>query len=169
MTPFPSTVRIGGTGKSQLLRALRERGVALNEAAEALFGDDRFVISEQTRVVDIVLVSVRELGLDGGATHAELTARARERRWVECPLELGAHLRLELVEQPAAVDAHPATRGVAPPGAITVASAPLDDSDETPKGFYLRRVGDVPWLRGYWSWPGHVFGPEDVFVFERAR
>jgi hypothetical protein len=56
----------------------------------------------------------------------------------------------------------------APPGAITVASSPLDDSDETPKGFYLRRADGVLWLRRYWSSSGHIWSPEDVLVFARA-
>jgi hypothetical protein len=50
-----------------------------------------------------------------------------------------------------------------------VASSPLDDADETPRGFYLRRVEGVPWLRGYRSGPGHVWSPEDLFVFARGR
>ena len=44
---------------------------------------------------------------------------------------------------------------------------PLDDTDETPKGFYLRRIDGVPWLRGYWSWPGHLWSPEDRRLFAR--
>jgi hypothetical protein len=63
----------------------------------------------------------------------------------------------------------PATRHRAPAGSITIASSPLDDRDETPKGFYLRRVDGTLWLRGYRSSPAHVWDPEDVFVFSRAR
>jgi len=46
-----------------------------------------------------------------------------------------------------------------------VASAPLAQDDETPKGFYLRRIEGVLWLRGYRSWPGHIWSPQDMFVF----
>jgi hypothetical protein len=86
----------------------------------------------------------------------------------ECPLELGPHLRLQFLDQPDGTDGMPLTHGRAPPGSITVASPPLDDRDETAKGFYLRRVDAVLWLRGYWSWPGHVWTPEDVLVFARS-
>ena len=54
------------------------------------------------------------------------------------------------------------------PGAVVVASPPLDERDETPKGFYLRRIHGVLWLRGYWSWAGHVWSPQDVLVFRRS-
>lgn len=38
----PSTVRIGGLTKHELLHALRRDHVQLNRAGEALFADDRF-------------------------------------------------------------------------------------------------------------------------------
>ena len=59
-------------------------------------------------------------------------------------------------------------KGCAPPGSITVASAPLDDRDDTPKGFYLRRIESTLWLRGYRSWSGHRWSCEDVFAFVRS-
>jgi hypothetical protein len=46
-------------------------------------------------------------------------------------------------------------------------SAPLDDQDATVRGFYLRRIGEALWLRGYWSSAGHIWSPDDVFVFAR--
>ena len=92
---------------------------------------------------------------------------ALESALVECPLELGPHLRMQYLDQPEGGDGSPLTHGRAPAGSITVASFPLDESDETPKGFYLRRVDGVLWLRGYWSWAGHVWGPTDLLLFAR--
>jgi hypothetical protein len=165
MTTLPSTVRIGGVEKVELLRALREHGIRLNHAAEALFQDGRFALSKQARLVQITTRSVADLGFGDGASYAQLVARALESRLAECPLELAPHLRMQLIDQLDATGEPPAVRGGAPAGSITVASSPLDDADETPKGFYLRRVDGVSWLRGYWSWAGHVWSPEDVFVF----
>ena len=54
------------------------------------------------------------------------------------------------------------------PERVTVASAPLCDDEEVPKGFYLRRIEGVLWLRGYQSWSGHVWSGEDTFVFVRS-
>jgi hypothetical protein len=164
---LPIAVSIGGLSKSELLASLRERGVQLNRAAEALFEDPRFTTLGRRQVVEIAAVSVGELGFGEGATYGRLVARALESGLVECPLELGPHLRIQFPNQPDGADGKPMTHGRAPPGSITVASSPLDDSDETPKGFYLRRVDAVAWLRGYWSWPGHVWSPEDVLVFCR--
>jgi len=165
---MPSAVRVGGMGKSELLQALRDHDVQLNQAAEALFGDRRFTVLSHPQVLEIVPVSVADLGFGEGATYAQLAARALESGLVECPLELGPHLRMQFPDQPEGAVGRPATRGRAPPGSITVASPPLDDADETPKGFYLRRADGVLWLRGYWSWPGHLWGPERVIAFCRA-
>jgi hypothetical protein len=154
--------------KPELLRALREHGVELNAYAEALFEDDRFTTVDRPRVVPIAALSVADLGFGEGVTYAPLIARALESGLTECPLELGPHLRLQLPEQIDSADGLPLTHGRAPPGSITVASPPLDDTDETPKGFYLRHVDGVLWLRGYRSGPDHLWSPEDVFVFSRG-
>ena len=82
-----------------------------------------------------------------------------------CPLELGPHLRLQFTDQPEGSLGQPVSQNCAPPGSLTVASAPLAQDDETPKGFYLRRIEGVLWLRGYRSWPGHIWSPQDMFVF----
>jgi hypothetical protein len=158
-------VRVGGVDRLGLLRALREHDIQLNPAAEALFADERFVPLGEERLIEIAARSVADLGFSEGATYDRLVARARESGLIECPLELAPHLRLQFLDQPEGGFGAPLTRGRAPAGSLTVASTPLDDRDETPKGFYVRRVDGALWLRGYWSWPGHLWGPDDVLVF----
>ena len=165
---MPSAVRIGGMGKAELLQALREHEVRLNRAAEILFEDGRFSLRSQGQVIEIAPVAVAELGFGEGATYARLTARARESGLFECPLETAPHLRMQFLDQPDGPDGKQMTHGRAPPGSITVASPALDDEEETPRGFYLRRVDGVLWLRGYWSRPDHIWSPEDVLVFSRG-
>src|SRR5262249_26290675 len=127
----------------------------------------RFTTVSQAKVIKIAFRSVAELGFAEGATYQQLTARAIELGLIEAPLELGPHLRLQFLNQPEGSVGAVTTQHRAPSGSITVASSPLDDSDQTPKGFYLRRIDGVLWLRGYWSWPGHMWSPEDVLVFSR--
>jgi len=165
---FPTSVRIGGMDKQDLLRALRERNVQLNRAAEALFEDRRFTPANRSRVVEIGALSVADLGFAEGATHDQLIARAHASGWTECPLELGSHLRLQFLDQAEGSAGSPATKHRAPPGSITVVSVPLDNRDETPKGSYLRRIDGVLWLRGYWSGADNVWRPDDVLVYARC-
>lgn len=164
----PDVVHIGGLDKPALLASLRDHHVQLNQAALALFADPRFEVTPERRTIAITTLSVADLGFGSGATYDRLTTRALELGWVECPLDVGAHLRTQYLDQPEGAAGAPSTKGRAPPGSITVASTPLDDTDETPKGFYLRRIDGVLWLRGYNSWAGHPWSPEDVFVFARA-
>ena len=160
-------VRIGGMSRAQLLRELQENGVQLNPAAEELFSDSRFVTSRTSHTVETIEVSVAELGYSQGATYAEITKGALGLGLSECPLELGPHLRLQFLDQPEGFLAHPPSQHRAPPGSVTVASRPLDEDDQTPKGFYLRRIRGALWLRAYRSGPEHIWSPEDRLVFLR--
>lgn len=158
-------VRVGGVPKQELLSRLQKAGVQFNEAAESLFGDNRFVTSPDETLLEIVEVSVGELGLRDGADFEAIVERAAGNRLVLGPLELGPHLRLQFTDQPEGSKGKPSTSHRAPPGSITIASAPLADDDETPKGFYLRRIEGVLWLRGFRASSDHVYSADDVFVF----
>jgi hypothetical protein len=160
-------IRVGGVGKAELLSRLQRAGVRLNDAAQALFADDRFTTAPVSSLIEVAELSVANLGLPDGATIAPIVERAAGLGLVACPLELGPHLRLQYTDQPEGFLGQPPSRHRAPPGSVTIASAPLDDGEDTPKGFYLRRIEGALWLRGYRSWDGHVWSPEDVFVFAR--
>ena len=162
---LPKVLSVGGLSKSALIAALSDNPVHLNQAAEDLFADHRFQPSSQAIEVEIAARSVADLGFDGGATYAQIVARALEVGLAECPLELAAYLRLQFLDQPEAGERPPSAEPGSPPGAITIASKPLDDSDETPKGFYLRNIDGTLWLRGYWSDAIHVWSGDDVLVF----
>jgi hypothetical protein len=164
---LPTTVRVGALERVALLHALRAHGVLLNQAAELLFQHHRFQPDARERVFEIKAWSGADLGFSGGATYRDLTLRAHERGFQECPLELGPHLRMQYAEP---LDARPpeATLGQrAPPGSVTVASAALEDGEQTPRGFYLVRRDGRQWLRGYRASKEHVWRAEDVLVFCR--
>ena len=160
-------VVVGGVTRARLLADLSRHEIALNEAASALLADDRLQISAARREIEIVETSVLGLGFAVGATFAQLTERALQLGLQLCPLELAPFLRLQLLDQPeAAVQAAP-TENRAPPGSLTIASAPLDDTYDTPNGFYLRKIDGVSWLRGYRCDAEHVWSPEDRLVYAR--
>ena len=161
--------RIGGVPKAELLAKLEVARVRLNEAAQTLFADARFTTSPLTSFVEAVHVSVGALGFPDGATFARVVERAATDGLFLCPLELGPHLRLQFTDQQEGSLGQPASQHCAPPGSVTLASAPLAEDDETPKGFYLRRIEGALWLRGYRSWPGHHWNPQDIFVFTRPH
>ena len=159
------TVLIGGQTKVELLDRLARSGVEINESGKLLFASDRFITSHAPTPLATVELSVRDLGFPEGATLSEILAGAQRVGLRPGPLELGPHLRLQLLDQPEGFSGQPVWKHRAPPGSITIASEPLSDDDEFPKGFYLRRIEGTPWLRGYRCGPGHVWDPDDRVLF----
>ncbi len=144
---------IGGVSKTELLAALERQRVQLNEYARALFADEAFHTSPRSRTVRLAQVSPVDLGLPDGGRYDEIVAAAADRGLEPCPLEAGPHLRLAHLDQPLGPY-------------LTVASPELRPGPETPNGFYLRRLDDGLWLRGYEAGPENHY-PSDFtdFVF----
>ncbi|MGE0786422.1 MAG: helicase [Sandaracinaceae bacterium] len=152
--------------KRELLAQLAAAGVELNDGARTLFASDAFVPAAAPYVIETTELSVSDIGLTNGATLPQLVARAAADGLVPCPLEVGPHLRLQLLDQPAA-PVEDERRHRAPPGSITIVSESLSDQASFPKGFYLRRHGGALWLRGYWCDDAHVWDPQDRVLFAR--
>jgi hypothetical protein len=161
------TVQVGGLSKAALLEELRRNAIALNAFAEQLFASERFTTGASPYVVAMVERTVSALGFPHGATTAALVARAAECGLELCPLELGPHLRLQYRDQPEGHLGQPARQHQAPSGSITIFSAPLSDDDAFPKGFYLRRIAGVLWLRGYCAGADHIWEPDDQLIFRQ--
>lgn len=158
-------IRVGGMSKQELLRELRGRNIQLNNAAQTLFAADRFITTTTVANFETIELTVADLDFPQGATTAQLFAAAAARGLSLCPLELGPHFRLQYLDQSEGFWGHAQTQHQAPPGSITIASAPLTDDDDFPKGFYLRRIKGELWLRAYHAGAEHVWNPKDHFVF----
>ncbi|MDO3410587.1 helicase [Saccharibacillus sp. CPCC 101409] len=151
--------------KPKLIQELQSRCISLNTYAEQLLGDDRFTVSETKYSVLTVELSVRDLGFTDGATTERIFAKAAELGLALCPLELTPHWRLQYLDQTEGHSEAEAQGHQAPSGSVTVASEPLSADDDFPKGFYLRRIDGVLWLRGYRADRLHVWNAHDRFVF----
>lgn len=159
------TVEVGGLTKSQLLQKLQHNSIMLNKFGEQLFSDDKFHISDKVYSVVTVELKVRNLGFQEGATIPELYKKASQLGLKLCPLELGPYLRLKYLDQPEGYLGKPVWRNRSPYGAIKIASEILSEDVDFPKGFYLRRIEGVLWLRGYIADDLHVLDPDDHVIF----
>jgi hypothetical protein len=168
-TSVARAVCVGGVTKRELLSDFQTSGIELNASGQILFARDEFKTSNTRSVFETVEISVFNLGYAQGATFAQVHEGSAELGLSLCPLELAPHLRLQYLDQPEGYWGHPPSQHRAPPGSITVASAPLGEDDDLPKGFYLRRIKGVLWLRGYRAGAEHVWSPEDHFVFCRPN
>jgi hypothetical protein len=107
-------------------------------------------------MIETMEISVLDLGFTQGASDSSVLEASTVHGLALCPLELGPHLRL----QPEGFLDRPPSKHCAPPNSITIASEPLTEDDDFPKGFYVRRIEGTLWLRGYCSSPEHIRGPE---------
>ncbi|MBV0894463.1 hypothetical protein [Microbacterium sp. NC79] len=165
MTSGTMTVRFGGTSGAEARLQLQLAGVQLNEHAELLMRQGAFDAPNERSIV-VVERSVAELGLADGGTLREVFAIADDLGLALVPIEAAPWIRLATFAQQNAPDSELSAH-CAPTGSVTIASAPLTDDAEFPKGFYLRVVDDVAWLRGYRCDDTYVFGPEQVFLFAK--
>lgn len=159
----PLAVHVGGLPRADLRAALAEAGVQLNASADTLLDDPAFD-GEDVETIEIVQCTVGDLGLTDGPSLSLILATARRQGLMPCPPTAGPYVRLAMRDQATAPDSV-LSNGRAPAGAVTIASEPLRDDDDYPKGFYLRVVDGQPWLRGYRCSDDHPWSADDWFAF----
>lgn len=159
------TVEIGGLTKSQLLKKLKQHSILINKLGVKLFDHDKFTTSEKVYRVRTVELQVRDLGFPEGATIPQVYKKAKQVGLKLCPLELAPHLRLKYLDQPEGYLGKPSYQNRSPYGSVQIASEILSENVDVPKGFYLRRIDGVLWLRGYIADDLHVLDPGDHIIF----
>lgn len=159
------TVVAGGLTKSQLIEKMHHQSIFINELGERILADDRFTTSDIKYSLNTVEITVEGLGFPDGATILEIFKRASNLGLELCPLELGPHLRLEYLDQPEGYTGNISQQNQAPSGSVTIASEVISEDDHFPKGFYLRKINGMLWLRGYIADSLHVWNATDHFIF----
>ncbi|MBP2078422.1 helicase [Oceanobacillus polygoni] len=163
------TIEIGGLTNIQLTQKMQQHAIMMNEYGERLLTDERFTTSETTYSLKTIELTVRNLGFPDGATLPTIFKRASELGLELCPHELGPHLRLKYLDQPEGHSGISSSQHQAPSGSITIASEIISEDDDFPKGFYIRKINDELWLRGYVADHLHVWNPNDHFIFCQAK
>lgn len=80
--------------------ALTQDGHGIGDWANDILGKPAFTASETETEVDLVLVTVAELGFKDGAKRSDIYTRAQELGLQLCPAEVGPQLRLQYKDQP---------------------------------------------------------------------
>jgi len=96
------TIQLGYGQKtvSDLADAIKQAGMGIGEFGDTLPDASNFSISTENVEVDLVIVSVGELGLEKGAIQKDVFARAQKLGLDICPSEVGFRLRLQYDNQP---------------------------------------------------------------------
>ncbi|AXK46302.1 hypothetical protein [Brachybacterium saurashtrense] len=162
--PSTMTLAVGGLAHDPLQAELAAAGVALNAHARTLLADPR-VDGREPVAVTLARRTVAALGLPQGGTLPQLLEAAGRCGLRPCPPSTGPYLRLALTTQEDAPDSV-LSAGKVPSGALHVLSSPLVEDHDYPKGFYLRVVDGVPWLRGFRCDDEYCWPPESELVLE---
>ena len=160
------SVVVGGSSREELLARLSSRGIQLNEHARTLLAHHCFEVREPEGL-EVLQRSLTELGLTGGGTLPEIFAAVRAEGLAPLPADTGPYLRLALLDQEPAPESV-LSAGRVPTGAVNVLSPPLSADHEYPKGFYLRVVDGVTWLRGYRCDDAYLWPADSVIALRAA-
>jgi hypothetical protein len=153
------TIKLGTPGLKTVddfRKAIADAGVKISDEANDIFGKPQFKVAEKDAEVDLVVVSVGELGFKNSPTSKQVYSRAKELGLQLCPNEVGLQLRLQYWYQP---------RGER----LVVAMEPITASAGNLGLFNVAHDADGLWLDTYYGPPILVWRLDAQFVFVRPR
>lgn len=121
-----------------------------------ILGQSAFTVSDIEKEVDLVNISVEELGFKDGATRKDIYDRALELGLQLCPEEVGPQLRLQYTDQP---------KGEW----LRVAMEPIADSDGDLNVFDVAHDSDGRWLNGNNGHPDNFWNGDNRWLFLRSK
>jgi len=148
-------LNVGGLTRDELLAKLASHDINFNNYAEILFDDPKFIIGKEINSLSLVKVTCCDLGFSKPPYYKNIVSVASSMGLRECPLSLGAFLRLEYLDQKEGPYLH-------------IASKKTKDDEEYPNGFYLRNNEGKLWLRGYRASHDYEFPLDEEIVFIRG-
>ncbi|MFH0804479.1 MAG: hypothetical protein V1896_02670 [Candidatus Zambryskibacteria bacterium] len=141
--------QIGGKNKKELKSELEEKKIFVSDYAKYLLNSKDFKTSETQENLNLVRLTVKDLGFPNGATIEEIYKRAEDFGLELCPAEVGPHLRLSYS------------------GAdwMFIAMKQITDRDGSPDVFSLSEDGDELKLGTSDASPGRRWRGSSRFVF----
>ena len=152
------TIKLGTGLKTagDFRKAIKDNKMRISDWANDILGKPKFKVAEKETEIDLVLVTVAELGFKNGATREQIYARAKELDLDLCPAEAGPQLRLQYKDQPNGEW-------------LVVAMEPITDSVGGLYLFYVERSDSDLWLHSYYVHPDDVWDAGARFVFSRRK
>ena len=149
-----------GTGQKDadgFRKALKTAKCGIGDWANDIIGKPAFTVATEEIEVDLVIVTVEELGFKDGAKRSDIYKRAIELGLQLCPNEVGPQLRLQYMDQP---------KGQW----LLIGMEPITDSDGNLRVFGVERndVGKL-WLYANYGSPVYVWDGSHRWVFLRPR
>lgn len=143
-------IEIGGKTVKEYKQELETQGHKLTEWAKDILA--KTGTSERRQEIQIVRLSVKDLGFSSATRYDKIQERARELGLDLAPAETGPALRLSMKNQ--AMDDW-----------FLVGMEALSDRDGDPDLFNLERDADGPWLNTDYGIPDSLWHPDHEFAF----
>jgi len=160
----PSEVRVWrtiklGTGPKtadDLRHALRDGNLRLSDRTSDILGKPAFTVATEETEVDLIKVSVAELGFEQGARREKIYERAKNLDLELCPAEVGPQLRLQHKDQPNGEW-------------LLIGMEPIIDSGGYPHVFHVERYDSERWLYSGYGNPDYFWVAGNQWVFVSPR
>ncbi len=145
--------KIGGKTKDQLEAELKQKNITVGTYAKQLLESPDFTTSKNIENIDLVRLTVGDLGFANGATTDEIYKRAEDFGLELCPPEVGPQVSLSY------------SGGEY----LRIAMKQISDRDGDPRVFRLRRLGDGLWLDAGSARPALRWDADYEFVFRTRK
>ncbi|MBU3896067.1 hypothetical protein KKG36_02030 [Patescibacteria group bacterium] len=151
------TIKLGGLKNADdFRRAIKGCGMRINDGADDIIGTPGFVVAAGEVEVDLVKVTVGDLGFTNGATRGQIYVLAEELGLKLCPPEVGPQLRLQHKDQPNGEW-------------IIIGMEPIRDSDGNLHVFDVGRGDSGQWLGSDYGNPDNFWSAGNQWLFVRPR
>jgi hypothetical protein len=137
-------------------QALKAAGFTIDDWAKDILSKPAFTVAAKETKIDLVNVSVTELGFSNGASTKQIYDRAKELGLFLCPDEAGPALRLVYKDQPRGEWLHVAMESIA-------------DSVGDPDVFSVGHYVTGRWLRAYCDRPDDFWDASGRWVFALGK
>jgi len=156
--PAWKTIRLGTGLKTadDFVQAIKAAGGKVGDYARDILGKPAFTASNQPTEIDLIIVTVSELGFPKGATRKEIYAKAQSLGLSLCPPEVGPQLRLQYMDQPNNEY-------------LLIGMEPIAGSHGALSVFLVAHDGHGPWLYSHSDYPDDVWLDNDRWVFVRGK
>ena len=148
------TIKLGtGLKDADAIRkAIADEGGRISDWANDILGQPAFTVATEETEVELVVVSVAELGFKDGAKYSDICERAKQLGLALCPPEVGPQLRLQYKDQP---------KGEW----LRIAMEPITVSGGNLEVFLVEHDDDGLWLYSDDGLPGSFWYGFSRFVF----
>ncbi|MDQ1097603.1 MULTISPECIES: hypothetical protein [Chryseobacterium] len=150
--------------REALFHALKSAGIPTNAYADLIFNHPAYNYTDAEKEISIAELTLHDLGLKDGGNFKQIEEAVQLSGYSYCPLEAAPYIRMHYRSQKIA---QPKTESGHPPDSILIFSKPMLHSDDFPKGFYLRNIEGILWLRAYIASDDYFWEPDTQLIVKK--